>query len=352
MKYIGNKTRLLPFIDQVMAELDIEPGRALDPFCGTASVARHLKSRGWSVVAGDIQRYAFVQALSHVQVTEPPDFGNIDCGGPGAAGLQQALDRLNELDGEEGFFYRNYAPGGSDGARQYFSDENALRIDGVRRCIREWRESGALGPEAHAVLLASLINAADFVANMSGTYGAFLKIWRSMALKPLTLRPIEILFSPVPQRAVLSDAVDLVRQEPCDLLYLDPPYTNRQYATNFHILETLAEEDEPELRGKTGLRPTADQLSDFARRRRAAHAMASLLQGAQARWVLLSYSDEGLISHAVLLELLSTLGEPRVFEQVYRRFRTERDHAGRRYKRPDDRVVERLYAVRTHQSME
>ncbi|MBI3894259.1 MAG: DNA adenine methylase, partial [Candidatus Wallbacteria bacterium] len=254
MKYIGNKTRLLPFLDYVLEQERVGPGRALDPFAGTASVARHLKSRGFRVVAGDIQRYAYVQSVAHVELNRYPSFSGLGCRGRGRAGLAQALVLLNELPGRDGFFFRHYAPGGSGGLRQYFTDENARRIDAARTQLAAWQAGGALDAAAHHLLLASLIDAADFVANMSGTYGAFLKIWRSVALKPLELKPIAVLPSRRAHRAVQADANSLVREVDCDLLYLDPPYTARQYATNFHLLETLALGDSPPLRGKTGLR--------------------------------------------------------------------------------------------------
>ncbi len=171
-----------------------------------------------------------------------------------------------------------------------------------------------------------------------------------MALKPLTLKPLEVLSSRRRHRAVLGDAAELVAANRCELLYLDPPYTNRQYATNFHVLETLAVGDSPPLRGKTGLRPTQAQLSGFARRRTAESELVRLLAGARARHILLSYSDEGLIPHERLVALFSAMGRLRIYERVYRRFRTERDHEHRRYRRPDDRVVERIYALKTGSS--
>ncbi|MBI4866222.1 MAG: DNA adenine methylase [Candidatus Wallbacteria bacterium] len=347
MKYIGNKTRLLPFLDEVLAHEEIPlGGRALDPFSGTAAVARHLKSKGFRVVAGDLQAYAYVQGVAHVALNRYPDFAALGCPGRGAMGLRQALALLDALPGEDGFFYASYAPGGSGGARQYFSDANARKIDAVRAHLTLWRAEGRLTDDGYHLLLACLIDAADFVANMSGTYGAFLKIWRCMALKPLTLKPIRVLPSRLPHRAVQSDANRLVRQEECDLLYLDPPYTGRQYASNFHVLETLALGDRPPLRGKTGLRPTAGQFSAFSRARQAPAAMQDLLAASRARHILLSYNDEGLIPHEQLMAMLGALGRLRVYEHDYRRFRTERDHARRRYTRPDDRVVERIYAVR------
>lgn len=343
MKYIGNKTRLLPFIDSVVQSEAITGLTFLDPFAGTASVASHFKKKGWRVVSGDIQTYSLAQQKALVETVTWPDFSPAGFHEAGETALRKALAHLNGLTGEEGFFFRNYAPSGP-ARRQYFTDANARRIDAIRAQIHAWTGQGLSSP-ARWTLLASLIDAADFVANMSGTYGAYLKIWRSVALKPLRLEPPRITLGPPGHRSHLADANDLVAREPCDLLYLDPPYTGRQYCGNFHILETLARGDEPPLRGKTGLRPLREQRSRFCLKGQAPEALLDLISKAQCRHILLSYSDEGLIPHQQVLEILSSRGPVTVHEHVYRRFRTERDHARRRYKRPEDRVLERIYAV-------
>jgi adenine-specific DNA-methyltransferase len=195
-------------------------------------------------------------------------------------------------------------------------------------------------------LLAILIDAVDHVANMSGTYGAYLKIWRSVALKRLLLKKRQIInnnkFNTVYQRP----AEELIKSISGDVLYLDPPYNSRQYAPNFHVLESLAVWDKQALVGKTGLRDYSNQKSSFSSKRSAPKALRSIIEDAQFPLIALSYNNEGIISHSEIEDILSRFGKVNVFTTDYRRFRTERDHESRKYKEVDDRTKEYLFVLR------
>ena len=153
----------------------------------------------------------------------------------------------------------------------YLREENARKIDGALEFLRESRANGTLDVEEHAVLLATLIDAADRVANISGTYGAYLKRWQPNAEKALELAVPEILLSDQANEAHHRDANEVIRELTGDVLYIDPPYNRRQYAANYHLMEILAEfhrvEDlavyEESLYGKTGLRPYEDLKSSY-----------------------------------------------------------------------------------------
>lgn len=108
--------------------------------------------------------------------------------------------------------------------------------------------------------------------------------------------------------ASVGDVFD-VSNEVQDLVYLDPPYTKRQYASYYHILETVALGDEPEVEGVAGLRPWKDRASDFCYKSRALKTLSHLVQGLRASRVLLSYSSEGHISMEGMKEELSKIGK-------------------------------------------
>ncbi|HEX2167033.1 MAG TPA: DNA adenine methylase, partial [Longimicrobiales bacterium] len=140
MRYIGNKTRLLGFIRRVMRRRGIGPGRAVDPFSGTASVARALKRWQFHTAASDIMEYGFVFARAYVEVTSRPGFRAIarEIGG---RELRHALAWLNRLPASPGFIYEHYSPAGTAGAahgRMYFTPENAARMDAIRDAIETW----------------------------------------------------------------------------------------------------------------------------------------------------------------------------------------------------------------------
>jgi len=370
MKYIGNKSRLLPFIDRVINQEKL-PSRGVfcDIFTGTTSVAQFYKTKGYKLITCDIMYYSYVFQYAYIKVNSYPSFSKLIQNekeimdikkriqssslikeNENKENLQAVLNFLNNLPGEEGFIYLNYAPTGSYTGkyqRQFFSDENAKRIDAIRNRIQFWKKNEWITEEEFFILLASLVNAADFVANISGTYGAFLKIWRSMALKSLNLLLPNLIESKLNHEIYLEDANRLVRNIKCDILYLDPPYNTRQYAANFHILETIAKWDNPKIYGKTGLRPYDGQKSDYNIKGKCEEKFADLIKNTDCKYILMSYNNEGIIREKVIKEVLSEKGDLKVFTQPYRRFRTDSESENRHFKVPDDRVIEKIYLVKS-----
>jgi adenine-specific DNA-methyltransferase len=259
--------------------------------------------------------------------------------------LRIVIDYLNKLPGKKGFIFEHYAPDGKF-KRQFFSNENAMRVDSTREQIDNWRKEELINESEFYILLASLIDAADFVANVSGTYGAYLKIWRSMALKLFTMKAPNLIESDLDHEVYQEDANKLINHLEANILYIDPPYNTRQYAANFHILETLACWDNPTVYGKTGLRPYEHQKSLYSQRTKCEEVFDDLIEKAKADYILISYNNEGIIPHKFILETLGKKGEVMVYTKDYRRFRTERDHENRHYKVPDDKVKEIIYFVR------
>lgn len=354
MRYIGNKSKLIPFLQRGLERLGILGTTACDPFAGTAAVARFLKQSGYTVVSGDVMSFSHALQWAYVVVDDRPRFEGL--GGPLRSGddaLTAVLESLNRIEPERGFIYENYSPDGEAGAqhdRRYFTPENAGRIDAVRRQIRDWRN--LLTDDEHYVLLTALLEAADRIANTTGVYAAHVKSWQPNALKPLKLRvPRLVLGTGLSCRAHRSDANDLLRTlEPFDLLYLDPPYNTRQYPGYYHIPEVIAEgwyDHQPNLRGKTGLPDDLEKRSDWSRRRHCERVFERLVNAADCRHVLLSYNSEGIIPEEHIERVLRDRGNAdsyRRLQQPYKRYRSDRDGRNRRYK--GDRVTERLYYVR------
>lgn len=342
MKYIGNKTRLLEFIDSSMASAGISfTGVFADLFSGTASVGKHFKDKGFQVISNDLMTYSYYAQYVFIKINEMPSFSKIS-----PTGIKGALDQLNALEPKEGYVFENYAPSGKY-HRQYFSDDNAKKIDAIRNQIELWHIEGLLSEDEYAVLLYSLIDSADFVANISGTYGAYLKIWRSIALKPLTLKVPEITNNGKHNEIYQEDANILAGNIRADVVYLDPPYNSRQYAPNFHVLESLAVWDKQALTGKTGQRDYSSKKSLYCQKTTAKSAFADLVSKLNTNYIVLSYNNEGIIPSEKIIEILKSRGEVQEYSTNYRRFRTERDSEHRHYKQCDDKVTEHLYIVRT-----
>lgn len=346
MKYIGNKTRLLDFIEESMTKSEIPlSGTLCDLFGGTGSVGRHFKEKGYKIISNDFMTYSYVIQYVSVYLNEMPTFDKL-----GLGNVENVICYLNNLNPIEGYVFENYAPSGSCG-RQYFSDVNAKRIDAIREQIQRWHDEKQLSTDEYYVLLSSLINAADFVANISGTYGAYLKIWRSMALKPLKLLVPDIISNSIENEIYQKDANQLIKQIECDVLYIDPPYNERQYAPNFHVLESLAVWDKQQLTGKTGQRDYQKKKSKYCRKKDAIFAFADLIENAKAKYLVVSYNNEGIIPREEILNILQCKGKVSEYTKDYRRFRTEHDNEHRQYKKCDDKVVEHLYIVSVNQKL-
>ena len=368
MRYIGNKTRLLPFIRQAVRRLRIAPGAAHDAFAGTAAVGRALKQDGWRVASSDLMTYSVVLQHAYVVAQRIPSFAALRAGDPdvrralrspslraraaahGGTPLHVVAEYLAHwVEAERGFMTMHFAPAGG---RMFFTDENAGRIDVVRRLLHEWRERELIGEDAFALLLAALIEGADRVANTAGVYAAYIKEWQQNALRPIRLAPVVPIRGPAGSSAHRDDAVAVAsRLGPVDLLYLDPPYNARQYSGYYHVPEIIARgwfgpTGAPALHGKTGLLRDESQRSDWCSSRTVGSALRALLAASEARHVLVSYNSEGLLAAAALREALgeqSRNGEVREFRRDYKRYRADRDREGRRYS--GDRVRELLYHI-------
>lgn len=360
LRYIGNKTKLVPFLMETLAELELPPGVACDPFAGTASVGRALKAAGWRVHCGDLMAASYAYQVARVELDRTPSFTGVLSGaGTSRRSLSYGavLRLLESLPPRPGFVTEHYTPAGEDGrahGRMYFTPENGAAIDAMRETVARWCEAGLLERSGEQLLLATLIQAADRVANTTGVYASFVKSWQPNSLRPIRLRPIRPTLPPGPAATGCSAFRGgagrlLLDIGPVDLLYLDPPYNERQYPGYYHLPELLAQgwEPPPELRGKTGLIPDDDLRSDWCRRGRCEAALQATLDQADARHVLFSYNDEGLIGRDTIEEAFRSSGDPdsfRVFTRGYRRYRSDSDGPGRRYR--GDAVRERVYYVR------
>jgi adenine-specific DNA-methyltransferase len=347
LRYIGNKTRLLHFIRRVLRARGIGPGTAVDPFSGTASVARALKRWRFQTAASDIMEYGFVLARAYVEVSAPPQFPAL-AGRLGSSDLPRALDALNRLPGEPGLIHEHYSPAGADG-RMYFTPENAARIDAIRYQLESWRTAGEVDADGYHVLLAALIEAADRVANTTGVYAAFVKSWQPNARRALQLRPVSLIAGNG-CTAARNDALDAVRNAGTfDLLYLDPPYNARQYAGYYHIPELIARgwfDGVVAMRGKTGLIDDRDRRSAWSSSRRCEAAFEQLVATTGWRHIVMSYNAEGIIREQTIERVLREHGQRatyRRYRQRYRRYRSDSDSATRQYR--SDVVDEYLYCV-------
>lgn len=298
LRYIGSKARIVgPILDAIGPAA----GTFFDVFSGTGVVSRAASDRGWAVKAND-------HLISSARITFAQLASKVDAPFNSIGGYDNAIATLNGLPPTAGFIFAEYSPSGqsrSGQQRMYFTCQNAGRIDAVRKQIELWKTAGAIGEPEYSILIADLLEAANCIANIAGTYGCFLRKWSPPAKKQLCLAPRKLREGKKVFSVTCRDAFSL-RAHARDVVYLDPPYTKRQYAAYYHILETIASGDSPEVEGITGLRPWRSKSSPFCFRKTALSALAELCARIGAARAVISYSSEG---HIALRDMTAKLGE-------------------------------------------
>lgn len=205
------------------------------------------------------------------------------------------------------------------------TDSNALRIDFARNTIEDWHQQGCLTDDEYYYLVACVVEGVPFVSNIAGTYGAFNKTWDIRSNKLFVLIDLPVTYNGKNNRSFHKDGVSLLREISGDILYIDPPYNERQYLPNYHVLETAAKYDFPELRGVTGQRPYELQRSDFCSRRTVVSAFDALLANARFKHIILSYNTDGIMTLDEIEETMKKHGIPSTYEVnyiPYRRFKS------------------------------
>ena len=290
IKYLGSKRRLIPVLARICE--DAHAATALDLFTGTTRVAQAFKQRGANVTAVDTARYAEVFARCYVAT----DASAVD-----KDDLIDALAHLASLPGDPGYFTETFCE-----RSRFFQPFNGARIDAVRDVIARDYSTSPLFP----ILLTSLIEAADRVDSTTGVQMAYVKQWAARSYRPLELRDPSLLVGD--GCAVRGDALEIAATVgEFDLAYLDPPYNQHRYFTNYHVWETLVAWDSPAHYGVACKRVDAREpvtKTAFNARRGMPEALRSVLRDVRARVLVLSYNDESWVELDELREMCAVRG--------------------------------------------
>lgn len=310
MRYIGNKNKILNYIETLINDKKInkENYTFCDAFSGTATVGNYFKDK-FKIIANDNLYTSYVMSQARLN-TPDLKFELL-----GLDPFEIFNDENNKL---KGFIYKNFSPGGSE--RQYFSSDNASRIDFIRTKIEYWYNHDKLTRNEYYYLIACLIESVSKVANVAGVYGSYLKMWDPRAIKPLKFIHVEQLKdNALYENEVYNKNIEeLINDISGDILYLDPPYTKNQYSVQYHLLETIALYDEPELKGKTGARDTSKQTSKFSKPGDVHVEFEKIIAKAKFKYIILSYSSDGIMSKEYIESVFKRYGKPETYE--FRKF--------------------------------
>lgn len=300
MRYLGSKESLTEPIMQLLADKRLYQRNLVffDAFCGMGSVSDAIKSSYDHVVINDSLKCSSTFALGKLYA-HGCSFDKLGF---------DPFDFLNSnQESRQDFIYKNYSPGGSE--RMYFSAENAGRIDYFRFQIEEWRKEELINDHEYVYLLACLLESVSDVSNTAGVYGAFLKHWDSRAKKPIVFSRIDAKDGVCPKVDYFNEKIEnIIGDVECDILYLDPPYTQNQYGTQYHLLETLILNDNPTISKVTGSRPTGPMRSDWSKMYHAHILFDKVVAETRASHVILSYNNDGFMSKEFIESTLKRYG--------------------------------------------
>lgn len=337
-RYIGSKDKLSDIIISEIKNIKPNTKHVIDLMAGTGLFSLALKEAGFQVSALDVMTYSYHHLIVHLKLNQEPQFENINI----IKGIEKYKENdlfsssnyktlqnyLNNLEPIKGYFYKEFSPEGSPQntrkKRKYFTAANAAKIDAIRKELKELKANNILSDTEHSVLLHDLMMAANDVANIAGTYGHYLSKFVKRAESPLKL--YSSTFSNkgnlTGHNIYLGYAEEMASSLNADFCYIDPPYIKRQYAANYHILETIAREDEPEAIGESGLRPWRDQYSNFCSKVKIRDSFDKILSSINCSDFLISYSEDGLLSIEELTKFLRNYGNVKLHELEYKRFRS------------------------------
>lgn len=307
MRFIGNKEPILNEIRNLFETKGLLNSQSrlklFDAFCGTGAVANTFKD-SFDLIINDILTWCVTYAQGRI-TAKKCKFNKLGF---------DPFEYLNSTDQiNKGFFFKNYSPGGS--SRMYFSTENAGRIDFFRYNINKWKKDNLIDENEYSYLLASLIESISFVSNTAGVYGAYLKHWDPRSKKPIVFQQVDFkntnFFSLQQYNEKIENLIDKVD---CDILYLDPPYTQNQYGTQYHLLESLVLNDNPSISKITGSRPTAPMRSDWSKMYKSHILFDKLISKTKAKYIVFSYSIDGFMSKSFIEATLKRYGKLESYE--------------------------------------
>ena len=346
--YIGNKRRLLPFIENVFLEIldkDKNIKTALDLFAGSGSVSRLLKTLDLEVYSNDWEYYSYILNYAHIHINIE-ETKNMFIHTGGLQNTIETINNINRIKNKDRYISKYYSPKNDynpdlKNERLFYTQYNGTKIDIIRHNIEELYKNNAINQKEYFYLIASLIYEAATHTNTSGVFKAFHsgfggrnKDALSRILTPISLKELP-LYNGKKGYVSMLDANEFAiknKDKKFDLVYLDPPYNQHQYGSNYHLLNTIALWDKPKINkniyingkktDKGGIRKDwIKTKSDYCYKKTAKNSLINLLDNINANHIVMSYSTDGIIEFDDLISILENKGDLKIATSEYVKYR-------------------------------
>ena len=302
-RYFGSKHSSATQVAQLATE-GFDGTTAADAFGGLGTIGAVLKGSGFKVTTCDVLKLP--NAFQHARIVcqERPRFTRLRK----ATGLESASAILEHLDTRRAD--RSWLVNEFSTQRQFFTRDNASRIAGAWNAIKRWGEADLLSDSERKYLLASFLNSMDPCANTAGTYYAHLKQWHRKALRPFQMKWISVQIGVAGGQALVGDALEVLRGQSFDLLYLDPPYNRRDYSRYYHLPESLASLKRPDTNPESASGVPRQMLdaSPLIRKSAEASYLRELIYSVHWKRLVVQYCEGSEIPMPELREMLRQAG--------------------------------------------
>jgi adenine-specific DNA-methyltransferase len=311
-RYLGSKSKLLTFIDEVLTKEKVEFNSFADIFSGTGVVASYFHSKS-HIVVNDILESNYLSYQAY--------FGKSRIRTKWLGDKLKDYNRLDTTEIPDNYFSINFS-------NTYFDETNSKLIGHIREDIENLYLAKEINQRERAYLITALIYALDRIANTVGHYDAYRKV--DMPTRQLELRPLLVNKTKYSASLYKTDANELVRQIKSDVVYIDPPYNSRQYSDAYHLLENIAEWQKQPVHG-VAKKIDRSHIKSAYSLKSAGYAFGELINAVDAKYILVSYNDMGTsgdarsqsrISDQELISALESKGEVVVYEKRFNQFTT------------------------------
>ena len=338
--YIGNKRKLLDLIHQAISQTKIENGTFVDLFSGSTVVSRFAKKLGFRVLSNDWEPYSEQIAKGTIVLNKIPEFEKL-------GGHENVFKILNDVEPLEDYVSRHLCPSDDNNLdhekdRLFFMRKNGMKIDAMRELISNWVDNDMISDTEFSYIMASFMYSVSYVSNTSGVFKGFHKGWggsngtaQYRICSDIKLRPAIIYdngqdnISSREDAGLLVDNLSELLGDVPDIVYLDPPYNQHPYGSNYHVLNSIVLWDKPNFPEKiTRGTKSAIRLDWRSERRsaynysiKAAEEFDNLIRKINCKYILTSYSTEGNIPLEKIMNILGSKGSLSVVKREYVRYR-------------------------------
>ncbi len=321
--------------------------KTFDVFSGSGIVARYLKQYSEKIIVNDLEKYS--QVINNCYLSNKDDINMRQL----EEYYKQLVFTLDNKPLETGFITRLYAPNNDNVIREndrvFYTHRNACYIDTARKYIE------SIPVEYKDFLLAPLLSEASKHSNTSGVFKGFYKDSLTGLGKfggnkeDALLRILGDIHIPFPVFSSFSCDFEIYRGdansiaeciEEVDVAYIDPPYNQHPYGSNYFMLNLIADYIEPRNISKVSGIPEDWNRSSYNKKAKAFASFKELINKIKAKYVLISFNSEGFISKDEMAIFLKTIGNLEILETQYNTFRGSRNLKNRNI-----HVKEYLYLV-------